>query len=162
MKTAIYPGTFDPITNGHLDLVKRASKLFHHVIVAVSDNRNKQPMFTLDERLELIHSSIKDISNVSAEIFTSLLVDYAVQKEACAVIRGLRAISDFEYEFQMALMNRKMNPDLETVYLMPSSDLIFINSSIVKEIASLGGDVSDLVPKPVAKALIQKDYTDKA
>lgn len=156
MKVAIYPGTFDPITNGHLDLVSRASPLFDQVIVAVSNNRSKQPLFSIEERFELIRAAIRPFKNVSTEIFSGLLVDYAVKKQASAVIRGLRAISDFEYEFQMALMNRKLNPNIETVYLMPSSDLIFINSSIVKEIASLEGDISNLVPESVANALMMK------
>lgn len=156
MKIAIYPGTFDPVTNGHLDLVSRASALFDQVIVAVSNNRSKQPLFSLEERFELIRSSVNKLQNVSTEIFTGLLVDYAVEKNACAVIRGLRAVSDFEYEFQMALMNRNMNPNIETVFLMPSADLIFINSSIVKEIASLNGNINNLVPEPVALALHQK------
>jgi len=156
MKTAIYPGTFDPITKGHLDIIKRASHLFDHIIVAVSTNIKKTPLFSLEERKKLIIGTVKDIKNVSVESFSGLLVEYAEKKSAHAIIRGLRAVSDFEYEFQMALMNRKLKPSLETVYLMPNEEYIYINSSIAKEVAAMKGDVHLFLPPNVTKALKNK------
>ncbi|MFO7889034.1 MAG: pantetheine-phosphate adenylyltransferase [bacterium] len=156
MKTAIYPGTFDPITKGHLDIIKRASHLFDHIIVAVSNNRRKNPLFSLEERKDLIIGAVKDIENVSVETFSGLLVEYAGNKKAHAIIRGLRAVSDFEYEFQMALMNRKLKPSLETVYLMPNEEYIYINSSIAKEVAEMEGDVHLFLPPNVTHALKKK------
>ena len=156
MRIAIYPGTFDPITNGHLDLVKRASQLFDKIIVAVSNNPIKFPLFSVDERTLLVKKTIDDLENVAVDRFDGLLVHYAKKQGASAVIRGLRAVSDFEYEFQMALMNRKLMPELETVFLMPSEEYTYINSTIAKEIASLGGDVDGFLPEPVAKALRKK------
>jgi len=159
MKVAIYPGTFDPITNGHLDIVKRASQLFDKIIVAVSSNMQKNPLFSIKERRRFVESTVKIFENVVVEDFDGLLVQYAKEKGACALIRGLRAVSDFEYEFQMALMNRKLMPELETVYLMPSEKYTYINSTIVKEVARLGGAVECFLPDVVATVLKNK-FTD--
>jgi pantetheine-phosphate adenylyltransferase len=156
MKRAIYPGSFDPVTNGHLDVVERARKLFDEVIVAVAHNDEKAPLFTLQERLDLLQQTVGKIDNVRIAHFTGLLVDFARAQEASAVIRGLRAISDFEFEFQMALMNRKLEAAVETIFLMPKEDYTYLSSRIVKEIARLGGDVSKFVAAPVAKALAAK------
>jgi pantetheine-phosphate adenylyltransferase len=153
MKRAIYPGSFDPVTNGHLDVVERARKLFDEVIVAVAHNDEKQPMFTLQERLDLLQNTLGKLDNVRIAHFEGLLVDFAVAEKAGAVIRGLRAISDFEFEFQMALMNRKLEGAVETIFLMPKEEYTYLSSRIVKEIARLGGDVSKFVPPMVAKAL---------
>jgi len=156
MKRAIYPGSFDPVTNGHLDVVERARKLFDEVIVAVAHNDEKQPMFTLQERLDFLQNTLGKIDNVRIAYFEGLLVDFAVAEKAGAVIRGLRAISDFEFEFQMALMNRKLEGAVETIFLMPKEEYTYLSSRIVKEIARLGGDVSKFVPALVAKALAAK------
>ncbi|HLF20832.1 MAG TPA: pantetheine-phosphate adenylyltransferase [Bacteroidota bacterium] len=156
MKIAIYPGSFDPFTNGHLDIVQRAIKLFDKVIVTIARNSSKNPMFGEEERLSLVKASVKDHRNVEVELFDGLLVDYARKKKATAIVRGLRAISDFEYELQMALMNRKLNDQFETVFLMPNEKYTYLDSSIVREIARLGGDVSDFVPPVVNKALRNK------
>ncbi len=153
MKIAIYPGTFDPITNGHLDIVQRAASLFDKVIVTIARNSSKNPMFTEQERLALIKAAVKGNKRVAVDVFDGLLVEYARKKKATAIVRGLRAISDFEYEFQMALMNRKLNDQLETVFMMPNAKYTFLNSSIVREIARLGGDVKDFVPPVVQRAL---------
>ena len=153
---AVYPGTFDPITNGHLDLIHRASKLFPAVVVAVSTHPQKKPLFTLEERLDLVRASTTGIQNVRVDSFQGLLVRYAKEMGASALIRGLRAVSDFEYEFQMALMNRKQRPDIETVFLMPSEEYTYVNSTVVKEIAILGGRVDCFIPAPVAEALAKK------
>ncbi|MBF8247231.1 MAG: Phosphopantetheine adenylyltransferase [Bacteroidetes bacterium] len=153
MKIAIYPGTFDPITNGHLDIVQRAARLFDKVIVTIARNSSKNPMFTEQERLALIKAAVKGNKRVEVDVFDGLLVEYARKKKATAIVRGLRAISDFEYEFQMALMNRKLNDQVETVFMMPNAKYTFLNSSIVREIARLGGDVRDFVPPVVQKAL---------
>ena len=155
MKIAIYPGTFDPITNGHIDIIERASKLFDKVIVTVAKNVAKTPLFTVDERIFMIKESVKKFKNVEVDSFDGLLVDYAKAKKAIAIIRGLRAISDFEYEFQMALMNRKLC-DITTVFLMPHEKYTYLNSTIVREIAAFGGDVSKFVPKVVEKMLKKK------
>ncbi len=156
MRTAVYPGTFDPITNGHLDIIKRASALFDRVIVAVAENQQKRPLLSRKERRNLVLQAVKEISNVEVSDFDGLLVDYAKSVNACAIIRGLRAVSDFEYEFQMALMNRKLCPELETVYLMPSEKYTYINSTIVKEIARLGGSVDCFLPSAVLPCLKKK------
>jgi pantetheine-phosphate adenylyltransferase len=156
MRRAIYPGSFDPITNGHLDVVERASKLFDEVIVAVADNVEKQPLFTLEERLALLRTTIGAHAAVRIGQFDGLLVDFAVAEKATAVIRGLRAVSDFEFEFQMALMNRKLQGTVETIFLMPKEDYTYLSSRLVKEIARLGGDVSKFVPGEVALALRRK------
>jgi pantetheine-phosphate adenylyltransferase len=157
MKTiAIYPGTFDPFTNGHLDLVVRSLRTFDEVIVAVAPSMKKKPLFSVRERLRLINKSLEGYERVRTEVFEGLLVDYVKSKRGTAIIRGLRAVSDFEYELQMALMNRRLNPGIETVFLMPSEEYSFLTATIVKEIASLGGPVTELVPAPVEKALMKK------
>jgi pantetheine-phosphate adenylyltransferase len=153
LRVAIYPGTFDPITNGHLDIIQRATLLFDRVIVAEAMNIEKKPLFSVSERLEMIKEVTSDISDVSVDSFEGLLVDYAEKMGACAVIRGLRAISDFDYEFQMALINRKLNDKIVTVFLMPDERHIYINSSIVKEVARFGGNVSCFVPDIVLEKL---------
>ncbi|MCF6189052.1 MAG: pantetheine-phosphate adenylyltransferase [Cocleimonas sp.] len=152
-KTAIYPGTFDPITNGHIDLVQRAAKLFDTVIVAIAASSKKNPKFSLEERIELAQKVLVDCPNVSVKGFNVLLIDFAHQQNATVLIRGLRAVSDFEYEFQLASMNRSLAPDLESVFLMPADEYSFISSSLVKEVAALGGDVSKFVHPIVYKAL---------
>jgi pantetheine-phosphate adenylyltransferase len=156
MRTAIYPGSFDPLTNGHLDVVQRAAKLFDRVVVAVAKNEGKHPLFTLGERLALVKESIAHLPNVEADPFDSLLVEYVVSRKAQAIVRGLRAISDFEFEFQLALMNRKLNENIETIFMMPKDTYTFLSSGIVKEIARLGGDVGSFVPAPVQAALARK------
>jgi pantetheine-phosphate adenylyltransferase len=158
--TAIYPGTFDPITNGHLDLIARASRLFDDVIVAVAESRGKQPLFTLDERVHLIESVVGEFPNVSVIGFENLLVECAKQYRASVIIRGLRAVSDFEYEFQLAGMNRRLAPDIETVFLTPAEQYEFISSSMIREIAKLNGDVSSFVPETVKQKLISKLRTE--
>ncbi|HKQ40718.1 MAG TPA: pantetheine-phosphate adenylyltransferase [Verrucomicrobiae bacterium] len=156
MRTAIYPGSFDPLTNGHLDLVERATKLFDRVVVAVARSDSKNPLFTLSERLALVEHAIKKIPNVTAESFDGLLVDYVSRRGGDAVIRGLRAISDFEFEFQLALMNRKLNERVETIFMMPKETYTFLSSRIIKEVATLGGDIAAFVPKHVSEALAKK------
>jgi pantetheine-phosphate adenylyltransferase len=156
MRTVVYPGTFDPITNGHLDVIVRALNLFDRVLVTVADNPDKHPLFSVNERLEMIRDAVKDLGDVEVEPFSGLIVDYAKLNNACAIIRGLRAISDFEAEFQMALMNRHMNQDIATVFLMPHDRYTHLNSSIIREIASLGGDVSSYVPAKVMNRLKEK------
>jgi pantetheine-phosphate adenylyltransferase len=156
MRRAIYPGSFDPVTNGHLDVIERARKLFDEVVVAVAHNDEKQPLFSLEERLELLRETAGRIDNVRIAEFKGLLVDFAKAEKAGAVIRGLRAVSDFEFEFQMALMNRKLEAGVETIFLMPKEEYTYLSSRIVKEIARLGGDVSSFVPARVAKALGRK------
>jgi pantetheine-phosphate adenylyltransferase len=156
MRTAIYPGSFDPLTNGHLDVVQRAIKLFDRVIVAVAGNESKQPLFTLEERLQMVARAVRHLPQVEADSFQGLLVKYVERRSAQAVIRGLRAVSDFEFEFQLALMNRKLNERIETIFMMPKDTYTFLSSRIVKEIASLGGDVSAFVPAHVRSALAAK------
>jgi pantetheine-phosphate adenylyltransferase len=157
MKTALYPGTFDPVTNGHLDVIERASEIFDRVIVTVAKNASKRPLFTETERVAMVRGAVKRFPNVSVESFDGLLIDYAVRKKAKAIIRGLRAISDFEYEFQMALMNRKLAGSVTTVFLMPHEKYTYLNSSIIREIAAFGGDISDFVPPVVLKSLKNKN-----
>ncbi len=156
MRRAIYPGSFDPVTNGHLDVIERARKLFDEVVVAVAHNDEKQPLFSLEDRLDLLRETAGKIDNVQIAEFEGLLVEFARKEEAGAVIRGLRAISDFEFEFQMALMNRKLDATVETIFLMPKEEYTYLSSRIVKEIARLGGDVSGFVPACVATALSRK------
>jgi pantetheine-phosphate adenylyltransferase len=156
MRTAIYPGSFDPLTNGHLDVIERAVKLFDHVIVAVAKNESKHPLFTMQERLDLVRRSVQHLPNVEADSFDCLLVDYVEKRSAQAIVRGLRAVSDFEFEFQLALMNRKLNERIETIFMMPKDTYTFLSSRIIKEIGRLGGDVSSFVPAHVRTALIKK------
>jgi len=156
MRRAIYPGSFDPVTNGHLDVIERARKLFDEVVVAVAHNDEKQPLFSLKERLDLLRETAGTIGGVRIAEFSGLLVEFARAESAGAVIRGLRAVSDFEFEFQMALMNRKLAAAVETIFLMPKEEYTYLSSRIVKEIARLGGDVSRFVPACVAKALGRK------
>lgn len=156
MRTAIYPGSFDPLTNGHLDVLQRAAKLFDRVVVAIARNEGKHPLFTQEERLALMQPAIARMKNVRADVFDGLLVEYAEKQKACALVRGLRAVSDFEFEFQMALMNRKLDEKIETIFMMPKDTYTFISSRIVKEIARLGGDVSPFVPPHIEKALKKK------
>jgi len=153
---AIYPGTFDPITDGHLDLILRASKLFSEVIVAIATNQGKAPLFSIEERVEMAEEVTAQLSNVKIIGFSNLLVDCAKEYEADVVLRGLRAVSDFEYEFQMAGMNRRLSPELETMFLTPAEQYEFISSSMIREIAKLNGDVSSFVPKCVEERLIKK------
>jgi len=156
MRIAVYPGTFDPITNGHLDIIRRATRLFDKIIVAVSNNPQKEPLFSLQERRTFVEKSVVDLPSVEVDDFDGLLVEYAKKMKASAIVRGLRAVSDFEYEFQMALMNRKLMPTLETVYLMPSEEYTYINSTIAKEVSRLGGKVDCFLPSIVAEALKEK------
>ena len=156
MKSILYPGTFDPITIGHVDLVERASRLFDSVIVAIAQSEKKSPLFDLQERMSLCEQALSHIEGVSVKGFDILVVNYLQQQGACAVLRGLRAVSDFEYEFQLANMNRAMYASFETVFMTPSDRLSFISSSLVREIASLDGDVSNFVPAAVQKALASK------
>lgn len=156
MRIGIYPGSFDPVTYGHLDLIQRATHLFDRVIVAIAQRTPKQPLFSLAERLALVTKAIAHLPNVTAETFDGLLVDFVEKRKGHAVIRGLRAVSDFEFEFQLALMNRKLNARVETIFLMPKEPYIFLSSRAVKEIAALGGDVSAFVPRHVQTALKQK------
>lgn len=156
MKKVVYPGTFDPMTNGHIDLVERACRLFDHVIIAVADSKKKKPLFTLNERVELARSVVGHLDNVEVCGFDVLLAHFVEKKGAQAMIRGLRAVSDFEYEFQLANMNRALSPKMESIFLTPSEHLSYLSSSLVREIASLNGDVDKFVPKVVADALKEK------
>ena len=153
---AVYPGTFDPMTLGHLDVVERAARIFPELIVAVTAVTGKTTLFSQEERVELVKKSLAGLSNVTVTLFDGLLVEYARSQGAGVLIRGLRAFSDFEYEFQMALTNRRLAPDIETLFLMPKQDYSFLSSTNVKQVASLGGDVSEFVPKAVAAALATK------
>ncbi|UCD38441.1 MAG: pantetheine-phosphate adenylyltransferase [Fidelibacterota bacterium] len=160
LRTVIYPGTFDPITNGHLDVIVRALILFDKVVVAIAENPDKTPLFTVEERLDMIRVAVKGLGKVEVDHFSGLVVSYATTKGACAIIRGLRAISDFEAEFQMALMNRHMDRDVATVFLMPHDRYTHLNSTIIREIASLDGDVSDFVP-PIVVEYLNRKYSDE-
>ncbi len=152
-RIAICPGSFDPITNGHIDIVKRSLRIFDEVIVAVAVNLKKKPLFDIEKRVQLIRQSLEGLENVRIESFNGLLVDYVKQKSGVAIVRGLRAVSDFEYEMQMALMNRRLDHEVETVFMMPSEEYSFLSSTMIKEIASFGGSVKGLVPEPVEQAL---------
>jgi pantetheine-phosphate adenylyltransferase len=153
MRTVIYPGSFDPLTHGHLDLVQRAAKLFDRVMVAVAENDSKQPLFSLQERQALVEQAVRGLERVEVDSFGGLLVDYVERRSGQAIIRGLRAVSDFEFEFQLALMNRKLNERVETIFMMPKDTYTFLSSRVVKEITRLGGDVSGFVPPHVGEAL---------
>lgn len=155
-RIAIYPGSFDPVTNGHIDIVRRGRTLFDKVIVAILHNPKKDSLFTIEERMEMLQESMKEIPGLSFDTFGGLLVDYAHQRGAQAILRGMRAVSDFEYEFQLALMNRKLDRDIQTVFLMTGLRWIFTSSSIIKEAAQFGGDISDMVP-----AIVNRKIKDK-
>jgi pantetheine-phosphate adenylyltransferase len=155
-KIAIYPGTFDPITNGHLDLIERALRIFDEVIIAVAPSHKKKPLFSIKDRLKMIKLAVKKFKGAKAEAFNGLLVEYIKKKKGNVILRGLRAISDFEYELQMAHMNRRLDTNIETVFMMPNEDYSFLTSSIIKEIASFGGSLKGLVPKDVENALKKK------
>ena len=156
MRTGIYAGAFDPVTNGHLDIAERASQIFDEVVVAIARDSYKQTLFTIEERMELISHAIGHLSNVRVEFFSGLLVDFCKTKQSPSIIRGLRAVSDFDMELQMALMNRQLDNSLDTVFLMASAQYLFISSNLIKNAASLGGDVSALVPSEVQAALYEK------
>lgn len=155
-RTAVYPGTFDPITNGHLDVIERGLKLFDGLIVAIAESQTKEPLFTVDERIRMVKESVKKYKKVNVESFDCLLIDYLHKKKAHIIVRGLRVISDFEYEFQMALTNRKLAPDIETVFMMTAEDYSYLSSRFIKEIARLGGRFDCFVPPNVAKMLKEK------
>ncbi|KPQ29936.1 MAG: pantetheine-phosphate adenylyltransferase [Marinobacter excellens HL-55] len=156
MPKVIYPGTFDPITNGHTDLIERAGRMFDEVVVAVAYNSKKQPLLNLEERCELVRKATTHIPNVSVTGFSNLLADFVREQNATVILRGLRAVSDFEYEFQLADMNRRLAPEIESVFLTPANHLSYISSTLIREIASLGGDVSEFVDPAVAEALANK------
>ena len=153
---AVYPGSFDPITNGHLDLIQRALRIFDHIIVAVATNAFKQSLFTIEERMEMIRESLKDHPQITIDSFDGLLVNYAMRQKARAILRGLRAVTDFEYEFQLAMMNRRLEPEVETVFLMTGLRWVFLSSSILKEAAVHGGNIEGMVPEIVVKKLREK------
>lgn len=156
MKIAVYPGSFDPVTNGHLDIIERASKIFKKLIVAVIYNPNKNPLFTIEERVEMLKEITKNMENVEVDQFSGLLVHYMKKKEADIIVKGLRMVSDFEYEFQMALMNKKLSNEVETIFMMTNSKYGYVSSSLIKEIARFGGCLKDLVPEVVEKRLKEK------
>jgi pantetheine-phosphate adenylyltransferase len=157
MTVALYPGTFDPLTNGHLDLIKRSVRMFDKVVVAIFENPMKGPLFSVEERRRLIEESTQGLDNIEIDTFNNtLLVFYAKQRQAHVIVRGLRAIADFEYEFQMTLMNRRLDEDIETVFLMPREEYTYVASRLIKEVAAYGGNVEELVPPPVALALKEK------
>lgn len=155
-KTVVYPGTFDPITNGHLSIVNRALKIFDKLVIAILNNPFKAPLFSLEERIDMIQKSLKELTNVEVDSFDGLLVDYVVKKNSNVILRGLRALSDFEYEFQMALMNRKLNREVQSLFLMTDYKWFYTSSTIIKEAAGLGGDISGLVPALVNEKLKEK------
>jgi pantetheine-phosphate adenylyltransferase len=155
-RIAIYPGSFDPLTNGHVDIITRGARLFDQIVVGLLNNPEKAPLFSVEEREGIIREVFADLGNVEVDVFHGLLVDYARRRQASVIVRGLRAISDFEYEMQMALMNRRLSPDIETVFMMPAETYTYVSSRLVKEIFSLGGDVSGLVPAVVESRLRQK------
>ena len=156
MRVAVYPGSFDPLTNGHVDIITRGARMFDRIIVAILLNEQKSPLFTADERVRLIRDVFRDTPAVESDTFDGLLVDYMRQKQATIIVRGLRAVSDFEYEMQMALMNRHLSPDVETVFMMPAEQYTYVSSRLVKEVAMLGGSVSGLVPERVERRLTEK------
>ena len=153
---AVYPGSFDPLTNGHVDIISRGSRLFDRIVVAILVNAEKAPLFTMDERVEITREVFKDHANVEVDTFNGLLVDYVERRHAQVIVRGLRAVSDFEFEFQMALMNQRLNPRIDTVFMMPAEQYTYLSSRLIKEVFSLGGDVSGLVP-----AIVEQRMRDK-
>jgi pantetheine-phosphate adenylyltransferase len=153
---AVYPGTFDPITNGHLSIVNRALKIFDKLIIAILNNPQKEPLFSIEERISMIKDVLRSKSNIEVDVFDGLLVDYVLKKKSNVILRGIRALSDFEYEFQMALMNRKLNRDVQSIFLMTDYKWFYISSTIIKEAASFNGDISGLVPPSVCKKLKEK------
>lgn len=153
MHLAVYPGSFDPLTNGHLDIIRRAGRLFDRVLVAVLENEGKAPLFTVAERKDLIAACVRDLGSVEVHSFSGLLVDFMRSTGATTVVRGIRAVSDYEYELQMALMNRELNPEVETIFMLPSVEYTFVSSRLLKEVFRLGGDIAHLVPPPVLDAL---------
>lgn len=155
-RIAVYPGSFDPVTNGHLDVIRRAARIFDKVIVAVLVNSSKKPLFDVGERIEMIETVVKDIPNVEVDTFSGLLVDFMRKNHATVIIKGLRAVSDFEYEFQMALMNSKLDPEIETLFMMTNSKYSYLSSSIVKEVGHLGGSLDDLVPDAICQRVLGK------
>lgn len=161
-RIAVYPGSFDPVTNGHLDVIRRAARIFDEVIVAVLLNSSKKPLFDVDERIEMIEAVVKEIPNVRVDTFTGLLVDYMKKNRATVIIKGLRAVSDFEYEFQMALMNSKLDPEIETLFMMTNSQYSYLSSSIVKEVGHLGGALDELVPDAILGRVLRKFGEKKA
>ena len=161
MQAAIYPGTFDPLTLGHLDVIERAARIFDRLIVAVGVNASKQPLFSIEERLDMVQEIVKGMPNVEVDSFDGLLVEYCHKKKVYALIRGLRAFSDFEYEFQMALTNRKLAPDVETIFLMPKETHSYLSSSMVREIAEMHGNIEEFVP-PVVQAALEKCVRNRA
>ena len=158
-RIAIYPGSFDPVTNGHLDIIKRGLKLFDKIIVTILTNPSKTFLFNITERIEMLKISLKSFSGIEIDTYGGLLVDYAVQKKACGILRGMRAVSDFEYEFQMALMNRKLNRNIQTVFLMTGLRWIFTSSTIIKEAARFGGNINGMVP-PIVNQKLKEKFTD--
>ena len=160
-KIAVYPGSFDPITNGHLDIVRRASQMFDRVVVAVATSVDKHPLFDIDERIDMVQKAVAGLRNVRVDRIDGLLVNYVRRKRAAVIVRGLRAVSDFEFEFQLALMNRKLDSRIETIFLMTKDEYTFISSRLVKEISQLGGDVSGFVPRGVERTLSHKFGTTR-
>lgn len=156
MKTVICPGSFDPVTKGHMDIIERASKLFDRVIVAVLNNASKNPCFTIDERIGLLKETTKHLDNIEISTFDGLLVDFAKIKGASAVVKGLRAVTDFEYEFQMSMINKKLCPEIETIFLNTSQEYMYLSSSVVKQIAAAGGDISMFVPKEIRDKIVDR------
>ncbi|HJN56483.1 MAG: pantetheine-phosphate adenylyltransferase [Candidatus Woesearchaeota archaeon] len=156
MKTAVYPGSFDPVTNGHIDVIKRALKIFDKIIITVGDNPGKKPAFSIEERLEMLRECTKDMGNAEIDTFSGLLIDYVRKKGSRIIIRGLRAVSDFDFEFQRALMNRVVDDEIETIFIMTKEHYVYLNSSIVKEMAMFNGDINGLVPEIVEKKLKEK------
>jgi pantetheine-phosphate adenylyltransferase len=152
----VYPGSFDPVTNGHLDIIERASKIFDKLIVAVLVNPNKTPVFDIEERVELLKETTEHLPNVEVKAFKGLLIDFMKQENAKVIVKGLRAVSDFEYEFQMALLNKKLEPSIETIFMMTNSKYSYLSSSMVKEVARFGGCIEDLVPEKIAKKVMKK------
>ncbi len=156
MKLAICPGSFDPVTNGHLQIITRAAEMFDRVIVVAMANHNKKPLFSENERVDLLRRATKHLPNVEVDFYDGLLAEYARQKQASVIVKGLRAMSDFEYEFQMALTNRKLNPDVETVFLATEAEHMYLSSSLVKQVAGLGGDITEFVPACIVKDILEK------